>query len=149
MCTMQRVLVFPFMSSILSSFCCGVKENKKPACKSRPDGLYYNQKGHRRTVPPPRFRKLLRRFREGWDGVISFCFSAKKSHSLVVILQKKHGKRNGLNDNHCKGKEVFIAILEPMDYISTPLGSGGKGGEKSGNLQLGVKETLNKSSAAG
>ena len=84
-----------------------------------------------------------------WDGVISFCFSAKKSHSLVAILQKKHGKRNGLNDNHCKGKEVFIAILEPMDYISTPLGSGGKGGEKSGNLQLGVKETLNKSSAAG
>lgn len=78
MCTMQRVLVFSFISSILSGFWGGVKENKKPACKSRPDGLYYNQKGHRRTVPPPRFGKLLRHFGKGRDGVISFLLFSKE-----------------------------------------------------------------------
>ena len=64
-------------------------------------------------MPPPSDQEITPlSFGEGWDGVIS-CFY-RKLHSLVALVNEDN-KCNGLNENQCVSKQVFIS-----NHFTTP-----------------------------
>ena len=64
-------------------------------------------------MPPPLTQEITpSSLGKEWDGVIS-CF-LQELQSLVVLINEDN-KCNGLNENHCKRKEVFIC-----NHFTTP-----------------------------
>ena len=57
---------------------------------------------------------------EGWDGVIS-CF-LWKLHSLIALVNEDN-KCNGLNENQCVIKQVFISNHFTTPFILNRWGS--------------------------